>query len=95
MEILYSHLQTYLTKNNLAYFENPILFIIDEFGNLPKMEYMLRMFSLDQGKNIIPHLVLQSPSQLNRKYGKEERKELFDSCQCFILCSGVDSEFAQ
>jgi type IV secretion system protein VirD4 len=95
MEMLYTFLQSYLTKKNLPYFENPILFIVDEFGNLPKMEYMLRMFSLDQGKNIIPHLVLQSPAQLNRKYGKEDRKELFDSTQCFILCSGVDTEFAQ
>jgi type IV secretory pathway TraG/TraD family ATPase VirD4 len=96
MELLYAYLQNYLTKNNLTYFEKPILFIIDEFGNLPKMEYMLRMFSLDQGKNVIPHLVLQSPAQLNKTYGKEQRNELFASTQCFILTSGVDDpEFAR
>ena len=98
MESLYAFLNKYLNTHKFhdeEAFENPVLFIIDEFGNLPKMEYMPKMFSLAQGKNIIPMLIVQSPSQLYKTYGKELTKELFDSAQCILLCSGVDVEFAQ
>ncbi|MDR2567765.1 MAG: type IV secretory system conjugative DNA transfer family protein [Mycoplasmataceae bacterium] len=95
MELLYNHLNKYLFKNNLIAFEKAILFIIDEFGNLPKIDFLQKMFSLDRGKNIMGLLTFQSISQINKVYGKDGKEELFDSCQCFVLCSGVNPEFAE
>lgn len=96
MEMLYSHLQDHLNKNQMTHFPKPILFVIDEFGNLPKMEFILTIFSGNQGQNIMAMLVLQSATgQINETYNNNQRTTLFDNTQCFILTSGVNPEFAK
>ena len=95
LEALYAYLQDYLIETNQEYFKKPIHFIIDEFGNLPKMDFMLKMFALNQGQNIMPMLILQSATgQLKQTYGTNQKDTLFDNAQCFILTSGVNPEFA-
>ena len=96
MEMLYGYLQDYLNSRNMTAFENPILFIIDEFGNLPKMQFILNTFALNQGQNITALLILQSATgQIDKIYDQNDRKKLFDNCQAFILTSGVDPQFAK
>jgi type IV secretory pathway TraG/TraD family ATPase VirD4 len=70
-------------------------YVIDEFGNLPKMEFIPKIYSLDRSKNIMALTVIQSRSQLLNNYGEHATKELLDSAQAIILCSITDASFAE
>jgi type IV secretion system protein VirD4 len=95
MTIAYKYLNNYLSNNKLLSFANrPIHYIIDEFGNLPKMEFVSKIFSLDRAKNIFAMITLQSKSQLLALYGKERTQELIDSAQAIVVCSLADYELA-
>jgi type IV secretion system protein VirD4 len=94
MALCYKNLNSYLEDNHVFSFERPIHYIVDEFGNLPKMEFVSKIFSLDRSKNIFALLTLQSKSQLLAIYGRERTQELIDSAQATIICSLSDIEFA-
>lgn len=96
MEMLYAYLIDYLALHDMKAYERAILFIIDEFGNIPRMDFMLNIFAANRGQNIMAMLILQSATgQINETYSINKRRTLFDNTQCFILTSGVDPEFAQ
>jgi type IV secretion system protein VirD4 len=95
MTLAYKYLNNYLSNNKLLSFsERPIHYIIDEFGNLPKMDFVSKIFSLDRAKNIFAMITLQSKSQLLALYGKERTQELIDSAQAIVVCSLADYELA-
>jgi type IV secretion system protein VirD4 len=95
MQSLYQHINDHLSIKMLEAHEKPILYIVDEFGNLPKMEFIPKIFSLDRGKNIMALIIIQSRSQLIEIYGEHKTRELIDSSQSITICSLYDIEFAQ
>lgn len=59
----YSKLINDLDKNNIAKYQRPIYYILDEFGNFPKIPVINKMIGVASGRNI--HFMLmfsQSPN---------------------------------
>lgn len=50
---------------------NPVYFIIDEFGNIPRIENMSNIITAARSRNIFCTLVVQSYHQLRRIYGHD------------------------
>ena len=59
-------------------------FILDEFGNLPKMENIEGMVTVGRSRGIRYLFVLQSFSQLNAKYGKDIGDIIKTNCNKFV-----------
>lgn len=59
-------------------------FILDEFGNLPKLENIEGMVTVGRSRGIRYLFVLQSFSQLNAKYGKDIGDIIKTNCNVFV-----------
>lgn len=59
-------------------------FILDEFGNLPKLENIEGMVTVGRSRGIRYLFVLQSFSQLNAKYGKDIADIVKSNCNKFV-----------
>lgn len=59
-------------------------FILDEFGNLPKMENLDGMVTVARSRGIRFLFVLQSFAQLAAKYGKEIAEVVKSNCNEFV-----------
>jgi len=67
-------------------------FILDEFGNLPRIENMDGMITVGRSRGIRYLLVLQSFSQLNAKYGKDIADTIKGNCNIKIFIGSDDME---
>ena len=61
--------------------ERPVYFLLDEFGNMPKISAMQTWITISRSRKIYFTLILQSKSQLQAVYGEQEMKIILDSCQ--------------
>lgn len=57
-----------------------VYFLLDEFGNLPRFPEFGASMAVGRSRGIFFELVIQSYSQLNKKYGEEEAKVIRDNC---------------
>ncbi len=66
--------------------EREVIFMLDEFGNMPAIEGMNSIITVCLGRNIRFNLVIQAYSQLEEKYGKGY-KTIVGNCgnQIYIL----------
>ncbi|MEG1482894.1 MAG: type IV secretory system conjugative DNA transfer family protein [Clostridium sp.] len=66
--------------------EREVVFMLDEFGNMPAIEGMSSIITVCLGRNIRFNLVIQAYSQLEEKYGKGY-KTIVGNCgnQIYIL----------
>lgn len=71
---------------------NRVQFIMDEFGNMPPIDDMDQVMTVCLGRNIIFNLVIQSYSQIKRKYG-EGAETIKENCQnhIFIMSTNEDT----
>ena len=67
-------------------------FILDEFGNLPKLENIEGMVTVGRSRGIRYLFVLQSFSQLNAKYGKDIADIVKTNCNVKIFIGSDDPE---
>lgn len=67
-------------------------FILDEFGNLPKMENIEGMVTVGRSRGIRYLFVLQSFSQLNAKYGKDIGDIIKTNCNVKIFIGSDDPD---
>lgn len=65
--------------------ERPFYFILDEFGNFPKITDFENVISACGGRNIWFNIVLQSYAQLDRVYGKETSGIIRDNLNMHIF----------
>lgn len=67
-------------------------FILDEFGNMPPIDDMDQVMTVCLGRNIIFNLVVQSYSQIKRKYG-EAAETIKENCQnhIYIMSTNYDT----
>jgi type IV secretion system protein VirD4 len=87
LDINYKRMNEYLNKREKLNFDRPIHYILEEFGNLPKLDFVPKAFSRDAGKNVSCMLILQSKAQLEEIYGRNKTKELLDSTRVLIILS--------
>lgn len=77
-------LYNYLTyqasiKENLS-LDRTVYFLLDEFGNMPKIEQFPQWISTSRGRNIFFCIILQALSQLDATYGQENAKTILQNC---------------
>jgi type IV secretion system protein VirD4 len=95
MKTIYNKARDYLSEKHLSALPIPLQYVMEEFGNLPKIDFVPKIFSLNRGENIFALLVLQSKSQVISTYGEHIYQEIFDSCQCLFVFALTNVEFAR
>ncbi len=70
-----------------------VVFLLDEFGNIPPIPNMSNMLTVCPGRNILFVLAVQAYSQIYKKYGKEDGETIINGCidQIFLLSIDPDS----
>lgn len=92
-------LLTMMCSQFLKYFERrpegnkkPILFLIDEFPRLGKLESISNGLATLRGKKIHIALIVQSKSQLNVHYGKDMSTVIADNCTYKAILKASDPD---
>ncbi|MBQ7973747.1 MAG: type IV secretory system conjugative DNA transfer family protein [Clostridia bacterium] len=65
-------------------------FILDEFGNLPKLNNLKGIITVGRSRKIFMTLIIQSFEQLNDKYGKEVANIVKSNCNIKIFIQSSD-----
>lgn len=71
-------------QTDTAILKRRAYFILDEFGNLPKIENIEGMVTVGRSRGIRYLFVLQSFSQLNAKYGRDIGDIIKTNCNVFV-----------
>lgn len=79
-------------ETETAILKRKAYFILDEFGNLPKLENIEGMVTVGRSRGIRYLFVLQSFSQLNAKYGKDVADILKANCNIKIFIGSDDPD---
>ncbi|MEK5085256.1 VirD4-like conjugal transfer protein, CD1115 family [Bacillus sp. FSL H8-0515] len=64
-----------------------VIFLLDEFGNMPPIEGMSNIITVCLGRNIRFNLIIQAYSQIKEKYGEGNADTIIGNCgnQIYIL----------
>lgn len=97
--------QLYLTLSRMATHSptgkcgRQVVFILDEFGNLPAINDVDSFLNVGLGRNIYFNLILQSYMQLENVYGEKQGKIIKEACgnTVYILTNSVETtkEFSE
>lgn len=68
----------------------PVYFILDEFGNLPKIEKLEQMITVGRSRNIWLNLVVQSYAQLAKVYDDKSADIIKSNCNVQIFIGTTD-----
>lgn len=79
-----------IAKNNGGCLPRDCYFVLDEFGNMPKIEGFDSMITVARSRKIWFLLVLQSYAQLNIKYGEQVASTVKDNCNIHIFLASND-----
>lgn len=92
-------LLTLIVNQFLKHFERranegatPILFLLDEFARLGKIETMSNGLATLRSKKITIALLIQSLAQLDEIYGQETRKVIADNCSYKAILKATDAD---
>ena len=90
---LYNYLTYMASKKENKSLERTTYFLLDEFGNMPKMPFINEWVSLCRGRNIFFLIILQSISQLEYLYTPQVSKTILQNLhfQCFLGANEVSS----
>lgn len=77
--------QTYfaLAKKAIQYngkCKREVIFLLDEFGNIPCIANMASMITVCLGRNIRFNLIIQAYSQLDKEYGEHDSDTIYGNC---------------
>ena len=73
----------------------PVTMLLDEWGNAGTVPNFATTISLARGRGVSLWLGLQSLSQLDARYGKEDARIIVANCGTKIALSGLDLESAE
>lgn len=79
-------------EQSLASTPKPILFALDEFPRLGKVQTITNGLATLRSKQITIALFMQSMAQLDLIYGKETRQVIFDNCQYKAILRATDQD---
>ena len=69
-------------------------FYVDEFGNLTKIPAFSNILTVSGGRGCRFNLFVQSISQIDNKYGREESQTICENCHCWIYLKTASGETA-
>ena len=73
----------------------PVYFLLDEFGNLPKIHKLEQMVTVGRSRNIWLHLVIQSYSQLSKVYDEKSADIIKSNCNIQVWIGSTDLKSAE
>lgn len=79
-----------IARNNGGALPRDCYFVLDEFGNMPKIEGFDSMITVARSRRIWFLLVLQSYAQLTIKYGDQVASTVKDNCNIHIFLASND-----
>ena len=68
----------------------PVYFILDEFGNLPKIHKLEQMITVGRSRNIWMDLIVQSYSQLSKVYDEKSADIIKSNCNIQVFIGTTD-----
>ncbi|QQK74554.1 type IV secretory system conjugative DNA transfer family protein [Salicibibacter cibarius] len=73
--------------------QRQVIFMLDEFGQMPAISGMGSKMTVSLGRNIRFHLVVQSYAQLKEKYGEDDQNTIRGNCgnHIYIMTADVDT----
>lgn len=86
----YKELVQKASKSEGLTLKRPVYFILDEFGNLPKIPKMEQMITVGRSRNIIFNLIIQSYSQLSQVYGEDAASIIKANCNIQMFIGTTD-----
>lgn len=88
--IVQQFINAFMTRPEGA--KRPFLMILDEFGQLRRMNAINSAFATLRSKNVKLMLAMQSRAQIEKHYGKEGTTEIMDCTQCILILGVQDPE---
>ncbi len=79
---LWNYLEFIATSSKGNTLPHPFYFYLEELANAPKISCLETIITLGRSYKIFGFIVVQSLSQLESIYGKENFKSIYDSCMC-------------
>lgn len=73
----------------------PVYFLLDEFGNLPKIHKIEQMVTVGRSRNIWLNLVMQSYSQLAKVYDEKSADIIKSNCNIQVWIGSTDLKSAE
>lgn len=73
----------------------PVYFILDEFGNLPKIHKLEQMITVGRSRNIWLNLIVQSYSQLVKVYDEKSADIIKSNCNIQMWIGSTDLKSAE
>lgn len=72
--------------------EREVVFLLDEFGNMPPIEGMANIITVCLGRNIRFNMIIQAYSQLKKLYGEDD-KTIVGNCgnQIYVLTNDLST----
>ncbi len=67
-----------------------VFFMMDEYGNMPKINGVQSMYTVGRSRGIIQIPVIQSYSQIIDKYGQETARTIFGNCNTEVFIGSKD-----
>lgn len=92
---VYKYLIGYANEKKDGKLTHQVVFILDEFGNLPEIPNFANVISACRARNIYFNLILQSYAQLDNIYGKEVSKIIRDNLNVHIFMGTNDYDTLQ
>lgn len=97
INLMYTQLIRYLERRPERHSEQgrhntQTLLLLDEFARFGKLEMITAALSTLRSKSVNICLMLQSIAQLDRIYGEQERRIIFDNCQYQVILRANDAE---
>lgn len=81
----YRYLIDFATEQKNGALDVPCYFILDEFGNFPKIENFKTLISASAGRQVFFILIMQSFAQLNEVYGNNTAEIIRDNLNVQIM----------
>lgn len=75
--------------------KRPVKYILNEFGNMPRIEGMTNMLTVGLGRNITFDLYIQSIKRIQKIYGDKDAATIISNCGNQIYLMGNDTETAE
>ena len=77
-------------SDKMAHLKRPVLYLMDEFANLPKVSELEKIITVARSRWIYLNMAVQSYSQLDNVYGKEVSEIVRGNCRATIFLGTPD-----
>lgn len=81
-----------VTEDHMAHLKRPMVYLLDEFANLPKIQNLDKVITVARSRWIYLNMAIQSYSQLDTVYGKDVASIVRGQCKATIYMGTPDLE---